>query len=109
MFPDETDLYSLQMHVNMLIAYKRMVKSMKAGYKTTEFLGVLITAVPTVLTLLVMFGVIGQIDVETLRDAVIGGLTAVGGFIANAVVIWKYIESRTRVKEAAYSSGIEPA
>ncbi len=82
---------------------------MKPGLKTSEFLAVLISAVPGILTLLVMFGVIGDADVTTLQDAIVGGLTAVGALIANAIVIWKYIESRTRVKETAIKSGMESA
>lgn len=80
---------------------------MKPGLKTSEFLAVLIGAVPGILTLLVMFGVIGDTDVATLQEAVVAGLTAVGSLIASAAVIWKYIESRTRVKEAALKSGVE--
>ena len=73
---------------------------MKPGYKTSEFIGVLISAVPGILTLLVILGVIGEVDVTTLQEAIVAGLTAVGALIARAVVIWKNIESRTRVKVA---------
>jgi len=75
--------------------------NVKPGYKTTEFIGVLISAVPTVLALLVILGVIGQHEAQSLQESITAGLTAVGAFVTNALVIWKYIESRTRVKEAA--------
>lgn len=75
-----------------------MSTSEKPGVKTTEFW---ITAVTSVIGLLVAIGLISFADSEMLADSIakIGG--AVGIFIAEAIKIWKYIDSRIQAKKIA--------
>ena len=80
---------------------------LKSGFKTSEAITALIGLVPGILAVLLAFGTINSGDVPTLQDAIVDGLTALGGLISSAMIIWKYIDSRTRVKEAYYS--IPPA
>lgn len=70
----------------------------KPGIKTTEFwLALLAQLIP----LLVIFGVIAPEEADNLQEAATQLVMAVGAFIAAVLPIWKYIDSRTRVKEAA--------
>lgn len=46
-----------------------------------------------------MLGFVAVSDKATLEGALSDGLTAVGVLITSAMVIWKYIQSRTEVKK----------
>ena len=63
----------------------------KPGNLTTEYR---MTVAMAFATVLISFGVISEADKEMV-------VTAVLALLPLAAVIWKYIEGRTRVKEAA--------
>jgi hypothetical protein len=67
----------------------------KPGIKTTEFW---LTAVKSVLTILLAAGVVTQVDADNLGEAVGAAIAAVGVFAANAVVVMEYIKSRRMAK-----------
>ncbi len=81
---------------------------MKAGYKTTEFW---MTAVTSLLALLVTVGWVTQADAQTLQQALAAMVVALGAVITNGVVVWHYINSRTDVKLADVLGGqyVDPA
>jgi len=70
----------------------------KPGYKTTEFWA---AAASQLLALLALVGLIGPGDLATLQDAVGKCIAAVALFAANAWVVVRYIQSRTRLKQSA--------
>lgn len=68
----------------------------RAGLRTTEFWA---TLASQALALLALAGLVAPGDAATLQDALIKCVTAAGVFLANAWVIVRYIQSRTRLKE----------
>lgn len=68
----------------------------KPGWKTTEFWVTTGTSVATV-TVLVL-SLLGGGDASGLHDAIVKAFAAIGSLVMSAVVIWKYIASRTQVK-----------
>lgn len=68
---------------------------MKAGIKTTEFY---LTVVFAIVGVLVALGVIEQEQAQTLNAAIQQAVIAVGALIAAVLPIWKYIDSRTKLK-----------
>ena len=81
------------------------MENVKPGYKTTEFIGVLVTAITSILTVLSALGVIGTDEANALKEPLASAVTAVGALIVNGVVLWKYIESRSIVKASALENG----
>lgn len=69
----------------------------KPGWTTTEFW---MTTFASIIGLLVAVGVIGQDDVQNVNDALANAVKSVGGFVAAAGILWKYIQSRATVKAA---------
>lgn len=67
----------------------------KPGIKTSEFW---LTLAAQVVPLLVIFGVISQAEAHTLAEAVGQLIVAVAATGAAAAPVWKYIDSRTKVK-----------
>jgi hypothetical protein len=68
----------------------------RSGIRTSEFWA---TLASQFLALLALAGVVSAADAATLQDAVVKCVTAAGVFAANAWVIVRYIQSRTRLKE----------
>lgn len=69
---------------------------MKPGWKTTEFW---LTLLAQVLPILVITGLLTAEEIETLNQAIVEVSKAVSALLIALVPLWKYIESRTRVKE----------
>lgn len=69
----------------------------RTGLRTTEFWTTLVTQGVAVLTLL---GIIHSGDAGALRDALAQCVAAGGVFLANAWVVVRYIQSRTRLKSS---------
>lgn len=70
----------------------------KPGWKTTEFwLSLIAQAAPV----LVILGVLDASEADALNTALADAVKATFALLASVGVIWKYIESRTRVKEAS--------
>lgn len=69
----------------------------KPGGKTTEFW---LTVIAQVLPALAIFGVLTGEEVETLNQAIVEAVKVLGVLVAALVPIWRYIESRTKVKIA---------
>lgn len=69
--------------------------SLKPGWKTSEFAVVLVTQI---ITILVLVGVIPAQDQTMLTTSVTEIVAAMTTVIANAVVVWKYIQERTTLK-----------
>lgn len=68
---------------------------MKPGYQTTEFwLALVAQAVP----LAVLFGVIPHADQPAVTSGLTEAVQNVAAVIGSAVMVWKYISSRTLVK-----------
>lgn len=72
---------------------------MKPGYKTTEFW---LTLLAQVLPVLVITGLLTGEEVETLNQAIVEVSKSIGALLVALVPLWKYIESRTRVKEISH-------
>ena len=70
---------------------------MKTGWKTTEFWMALISQV---IALLVLLGVIARGEASNLEAAVSNVMQATFALVANAIVVWQYIRSRTAIKQA---------
>jgi hypothetical protein len=68
---------------------------MKPGWKTTEFWT---TAISQLFALLVMVGVLSGGDSAQLEAAVVKCVTAIGALVTNALVIFRYIDGRIRLK-----------
>lgn len=94
MFPDETDLYSVQMFINMRIAYQRMVKSMKAGWKTSEFW---LTLISVLISGAVSLGLLPSTEGEQLQTGLIAIVTGIFTVVPVAFYIW----NRATVKQSA--------
>jgi hypothetical protein len=76
---------------------------MKPGYRTTEFATVLASLVVTVLVLL---GIVNDVDEAPLRDALGQIIMAVGTLLSNAAIIVAYIRSRTELKRGTSNEGL---
>jgi hypothetical protein len=68
---------------------------MKPGIRTTEFWTVLLTQL---IGFLVLLGIITAQDQGVVVDSVTKIVTGLGTAIANALVVIKYIQSRTELK-----------
>ncbi len=68
----------------------------RIGLFTTEFW---ITVLTQVLAMLALTGVITTADNALLNDALAKCVTSGGVFLANAWVVVRYIQSRTRLKQ----------
>ena len=71
---------------------------MKPGWQTSEFW---LTAAMQIIGLLVVVGVIAVGDKATVEGAVAEGIKAIFALATNALVLWKYIQSRGEVKVEA--------
>ena len=70
---------------------------MKAGYKTTEFwLAVGAQLIPV----LVLTGVLSNEESEALNSTLVEAVTVGGAFVVALLPVWKYIDSRAKVKAA---------
>lgn len=70
-------------------------RTMKAGYRTTEFATVLASLLVTVL---VLAGLVDGGDEARLQDALVQIVLALGSLLSNAAIIVAYIRSRTALK-----------
>ncbi len=68
---------------------------MKPGYKTSEFWLTLATAAIGLVA--VLWGLSPAEQADIVRH-VEGAIVAVGGLVANAYAVWKYVEARTALK-----------
>ena len=83
---------------------------LKAGVKTTEFW---IALVAQLLALMVLLGAISPTDVPALEGDLNASIESVGALTLSLLSVWKYIDSRTKVKvavesNAVYGAEIEP-
>lgn len=69
---------------------------MKSGVLTSEFW---VSLIPQALGLLIILGVILPADKSTLENALTAVVGAVGTLAGSVLVIWKYIQSRTTLKQ----------
>lgn len=76
---------------------------MKSGYKTTEFW---LTLIAQIVPVLVLLGVIGAEQAETLQGTLGDAVKAFFALVAAVLPIWKYIDSRTQVKMANQVAGL---
>lgn len=67
----------------------------KPGWQTTEFYMTLGTVA---ITALVIFGYVPQSDADWLKSSLTDVIEKSVALLASAMVIWKYISSRTQVK-----------
>ena len=74
---------------------------MKPGWQTTEFWTTIITQA---LSLAVLLGFVSAGDSTMLQDAASKALAAVATLVTNALVIWRYIESRVKLKTRSTES-----
>lgn len=72
----------------------------KPGWTTSEFWVTVSTAALTFISFLVSVGLINSADQEDVSKSVSGAIGALGSLVANAFVIWRYIQSRVAVKVA---------
>ena len=70
---------------------------MKPGYQTTEFH---VTVTTLVLSVAVMLGVVSPSDVPFIEDGVSKAIVQLGALLTTIAAVWKYIDSRTKVKVA---------
>jgi hypothetical protein len=70
----------------------------KPGYATTEFWKALI---PQALALLLVLHVVAAKDAATLQDSLLRCVEAVSALLTSGAVVFKYVEGRVRLKEAA--------
>lgn len=80
-----------------------MDKQPKSGVKTTEFY---LTVASYLVGGLVLFGVLSNEEATSIVDAITVAVGAVAGLAMALAPLWKYIESRTRVKEAEFKAGL---
>lgn len=76
----------------------------KPGWMTTEFW---LTLVAQAVALLVLFGVISVADKDSVTGTMGRAVENVFAVVASFVSIWKYIQSRTDVKQQAIASTTE--
>lgn len=74
----------------------------KPGWKTTEFWLTLGTSVATVAVMVITLLIGG--DTAGLHDAIVKAFAAVGSLVMSAAVTWKYIQSRTELKQSTSPS-----
>lgn len=79
---------------------------MKPGYLTTEFW---LTLSAQVIPLLVIFGLIPDSDKDSVGQFISSAIAQASAFIASAIAIWKYIQSRLEVKTIGAKAEIEKA
>lgn len=70
---------------------------MKSGIRTTEFW---IALAGQIVPIFVIIGVLTAEDAVTINETVVEVVKAAFALLVSLGIIWKYIESRTRVKEA---------
>ncbi len=71
--------------------------NVKSGVTTTEFWVALAgQAIP----ILVIVGVLTAEEAATINQTVVEAVKAIFALVVSLGIIWKYIDSRTRVKEA---------
>ena len=78
----------------------------KPAWQTTEFW---IMVVTNVLTVLVLLGLVSAADRATLEGSLVKIAESVGVLAGNALVVWKYISSRTALKVEAEKTKQEVA
>ncbi len=81
-----------------------MTNELKPGYLTTEFWQALIAQVTAIAVLL---GVLAPDEAESLGEALVQIAGAVLVMVAQVAIVWKYLASRTAVKEAAIAVDAE--
>jgi hypothetical protein len=72
---------------------------MKAGFKTTEFWSTVTMIATNIVAMLAVLGYVKPGDTGEITEAVTGGITSLGAFVANAMIVWRYIASREKAKE----------
>lgn len=71
---------------------------MKSGVRTTEFW---IALAAQIIPVLVIVGLLTADEAVTINETIVEAIKAVFALAASLGIIWKYIDSRTRIKEAA--------
>lgn len=74
-----------------------MKGALKSGVRTTEFW---ITLAAQVIPVLVIVGLLTADEAVTINETIVEAIKAVFALAASLGIIWKYVDSRTRVKEA---------
>lgn len=75
---------------------------MKPGVQTSEFY---VTAAVTVLTFLLVLFRVPKEPGDSLVSAVAQAIPVVAAVVAEALVVWKYIQGRNDLKKAAAEGG----
>jgi len=75
---------------------------MKPGWQSTEFW---ITALGQLLVLLALSGAINSADSDKLETAVSNLVTAVVAIVSNALIVIRYIRSRSDLKSLTLATG----
>lgn len=70
----------------------------KSGFVSSEFW---LTLATQAVALLVLLKVIAFSDQATVEAALKDGIVAIGALVAQAITLWKYIQSRTEQKVVA--------
>ena len=69
----------------------------KPGWQTTEFW---ISLGTNLVSLLVALGIVAMQDGASIQGAIVSAVTAAFALISAAVIVWKYVQSRTAAKVA---------
>lgn len=70
------------------------------GYKTTELWTIIVFLIKNFVVLLALLGWVSEVDKESLTTLLTAFAGSVGMAVAEGLAIWKYIQSRSLVKEA---------
>jgi len=73
---------------------------MKPGIKTTEFWGTITLVISNLIGMLVVVGFIDQSDQQSLTQHVTALVAAIEAFAVNGLAIWRYIQSREKLKNS---------
>lgn len=73
---------------------------LKPGYKTTEFFATLTVILTNAVAVLVVLGYVKVGDQDFLVQVISAIVGALAVLVPNVVALWKYITSRTLLKEA---------
>ena len=79
----------------------------KSGFLTSEFWSTAGAILANVLVVMVALGRMSPEQADQINTALGQLVTTVPIVIANLLVIWRYIASRTAVKQTAFQTGIE--
>lgn len=76
----------------------------KPGWRSSEFVAAM---APTILSALVLAGIIAPGDRATVEGAIVNGIAAAGTLLASAATLWKYIHGRIELKRQAVQPALD--